>query len=92
MKMPTMTILYRETSDGKAFIGMCPELLGVFSQGSTIDELRNNICDAAKAMMAHNKWEMVKESKGFFKGGTVYEMDLVSGVNSPFEIFPPTQS
>lgn len=86
-----LTIRYAPTKAGDGFIGMCPELLGVYSQGKSLDELKNNLLDAAMVMMANSRFEVVEASKKVDDGYTWYEMDLVSGSNSLFEMFPPNQ-
>ena len=89
MVLPKLTIHYKKTSDGAGFIGMCPELEGVASQGKTLDELKDNLFDAARAMMAYNKWSAMKEMPSFYAGGKVYEVEMISGFSNPFEFFPP---
>ena len=92
MKHLKLTIRYAPTKDGDGFIGMCPELLGVISQGKTLDELKDNLLDAAIIMMAHSRFETIEESEKRFGSYTWHEMDLVSGFNSLFELFPPKES
>ena len=40
--------------DGDWFVGRLPEVPGVFSQGKTLDELRENIQDAYELMAAES--------------------------------------
>ena len=37
--------------DGKWYVGRLPQVPGVFSQGSTLDELEQNIRDAYRLML-----------------------------------------
>lgn len=74
MKMLDLTIYYKATKDGVGFIGCIPELGGVGSQGRTLDELKDNLFDAARAMMAFNKWSSLKEIASL-GSWTKYEME-----------------
>ena len=41
--------------DGKWYVGRLPQVPGVFSQGTTLQELQRNIGDAYRLMLEENR-------------------------------------
>ncbi len=53
--MPQLTLEYWEDDDW--FVGRLVEVPGIFSQGETLDELKENIRDAYKLMLESEPME-----------------------------------
>ncbi len=59
--MAELTLEYWE--DEGWFVGRIVEVLGVFSQGETLDELKDNIQDAYKLMLESEKIDFIPDQK-----------------------------
>ena len=80
--MPTIVNMnivfsYYKTKDGKCFIGMIPTMPGVVSQASTLEELKENLKDAARMLITLYS----KEASSLMPAGvTSGTFKIVSGV------------
>jgi predicted RNase H-like HicB family nuclease len=59
--MAELTLEYWE--DEEWFVGRIVEVPGVFSQGESLDELKNNIQDAYKLMLESEKIDFIPDKK-----------------------------
>ena len=59
--MPQLTLEYWE--DDGWFVGRLVEIPGVFSQGETIEDLKENIQDAYKTMIENDPMESLPDSR-----------------------------
>ena len=59
--MAELTLEYWE--DEGWFVGRIVEVPGVFSQGETLDELKDNIQDAYKLMLESEKVDFIPDQK-----------------------------
>ena len=59
--MPQLTLEYWE--DDGWFVGRLVEIPGVFSQGETIEDLKENIQDAYKTMLESDPMESLPDSR-----------------------------
>ena len=59
--MAELTLEYWE--DEGWFVGRIVEVPGVFSQGETLDELKDNIQDAYKLMLESEKIDFIPDQK-----------------------------
>lgn len=70
-----VTLYCKPTKYGEGFIGWIPKLGGAGSQGKTKKELRDNLLDAARAIMHSNKMDVMETLPSFFDGAEILETE-----------------